>query len=168
MKCNFKEIEVVIQVLSDSNALRSRGKSQSPGTAVALCPLRPKLETGLSLSSMLLLATLWIGLLSACFRVSAADPEVTISYFKHLPAKLAFFEDTTVCARHPQSRPSLTEYQQSILYHDPVEKSVYFSDDEGKKWTRADIPTKVQVIQVIEHPFDNSYVWRIPASSIIY
>lgn len=46
---------------------------------------------------------------------------------------------------------------QTVVYHDVVKGDVHVSQDEGKTWERADIPSG-QASIVISHPFDTKYV----------
>ncbi|KAH7881943.1 hypothetical protein F5I97DRAFT_1932104 [Phlebopus sp. FC_14] len=81
----------------------------------------------------------------------AQDPELSVSYFENLPARLFFFEDTT-----------------SVVYHDIVEGDVYVSQDEGKNWDRAtDIP-RGAAMMVIEHPIDNRYAFVLTSGTTHY
>ncbi|TDL26564.1 signal sequence binding protein [Rickenella mellea] len=73
--------------------------------------------------------------------VIAQQPEVVVKAFHNLPARLFFFDDTT-----------------TILYHDVSEGEVWVSQDEGKAWSRADIPMG-EAAMLIEHPFDNHYAF---------
>ena len=43
------------------------------------------------------------------------------------------------------------------MYHDVVKGDVHISQDEGKTWERADIPSG-QASMVVSHPFDTKYV----------
>ena len=44
-----------------------------------------------------------------------------------------------------------------ILYHDPVERNVYISENEGKSWKK--IPAvEGRAVLLVEHPFDNRMV----------
>ena len=47
------------------------------------------------------------------------------------------------------------------MYHDIVKGDVHISQDEGKNWERADIPSG-QASMIIPHPFDTKYVRNYP------
>lgn len=46
---------------------------------------------------------------------------------------------------------------QTVVYHDVVKGDVHISQDEGKTWDRADIPSG-QASMVVPHPFDTRSV----------
>ena len=46
---------------------------------------------------------------------------------------------------------------QTVVYHDVVRGDVHISQDEGKTWERADIPSG-QASFVVPHPFDTRSV----------
>ncbi|KAI0041822.1 Oligoxyloglucan reducing end-specific cellobiohydrolase [Auriscalpium vulgare] len=89
-------------------------------------------------ASGLVLSVWSVLLLLPGFLVRAQQPEVQLSYFHNLPARLFFFDDATY-----------------VAYHDVVEGNLYLSSDEGKSWERAkDIPDGAASM-FIEHPFNN-------------
>ncbi|EIM80281.1 Oligoxyloglucan reducing end-specific cellobiohydrolase [Stereum hirsutum FP-91666 SS1] len=83
--------------------------------------------------------SLWITSLALLLlQTRAQSVDVSINTFKNLPAKLYFFDDTTV-----------------VAYHDIIEGNLWISDNEGKSWERtADIPEGA-VTMFFEHPFNN-------------
>ncbi|KDQ06635.1 hypothetical protein BOTBODRAFT_181398 [Botryobasidium botryosum FD-172 SS1] len=82
---------------------------------------------------------------------SAQKPEVKITKFHNLPARIFYFDDTEV-----------------VLYHDPVESDVYISDDEGKSWKRVpDVPSG-EATMIIDHPVNNRYAFIITAGKKHY
>ncbi|TFY76725.1 hypothetical protein EWM64_g7285 [Hericium alpestre] len=99
-----------------------------------------------------LFMTWLLALLSACLvGVHAQQPEVAVNHFHNLPAKLFFFDDTTV-----------------VAYHDVIEGNVYISDTEGKSWTRAgDIP-EGEASMFVEHPFNNRLAFVLTRGTTHY
>ncbi|KAA1470082.1 Oligoxyloglucan reducing end-specific cellobiohydrolase [Dentipellis sp. KUC8613] len=92
-----------------------------------------------------------LSLLSTCLLAGAQNPETALSYFKNLPAKLFFFDDTTV-----------------VAYHDNIEGNIYLSENEGKTWNRAaDIPEGVASM-FVEHPFNNRMAFVLTRQNVHY
>ena len=103
---------------------------------------------------------LWTLLLLVIVAVHAQkDPEHTVTHFQNLPTRLFFFEDRTVwCTASCVCASETHNFHQEVIYHDSTEGNVYFSQNEGKSWSRvADIPSG-KAAMVIEHPFDNTLV----------
>ncbi|WFD30491.1 vacuolar protein sorting/targeting protein PEP1 [Malassezia sp. CBS 17886] len=67
-----------------------------------------------------------------------AGPQVAVSYFASLPAKVSYFDDSS-----------------DILWHDAEAGDVYRSADEGKKWQRVDGPPPSAAALLVEHPHDS-------------
>ncbi|OCH85342.1 Oligoxyloglucan reducing end-specific cellobiohydrolase [Obba rivulosa] len=95
---------------------------------------------------------------TACFLLSLlglataqSQPDSSVTYFKNLPARLFFFEETA-----------------SVIYYDVVEGNVHVSQDEGKSWNLADGLPRGEAAMVIEHPFDNHYAFVLTKGTTHY
>ncbi|THH18916.1 hypothetical protein EW146_g2149 [Bondarzewia mesenterica] len=98
-----------------------------------------------------LLFTWLLFALLPCFVVRAQEPEVSVTHFHNLPAKLFFFDDAPV-----------------VAYHDVVEGNLYVSNNEGKTWERAsDIP-EGETSMFIEHPFNNRMAFVLTKKNVHY
>jgi photosystem II stability/assembly factor-like uncharacterized protein len=68
---------------------------------------------------------------------AAKAPDVKISRFESLPARLSYFDDSPV-----------------VLYHDSMRGTVYRSPDEGKTWQQVSGIPSGQAYMLMEHPYD--------------
>ncbi|TFK95398.1 VPS10 domain-containing receptor SorCS1 precursor, partial [Pterulicium gracile] len=90
----------------------------------------------------LVLSTALLSLLLLVGTTHATEPSHSVSYFKYLPLRFSFFEDTPVA-----------------IYHDGGYGNVYISQNEGKSWVRrSDIP-EGEAKSFVKHPFDNNYAF---------
>lgn len=96
---------------------------------------------GLQLPPLLLLA--FIACLAALLvsTAHAASPQVKVSRFANLPARLTYLDDSSI-----------------VLYFDSIKGEVYRSEDEGKSWKLVDGPTKGSAYLLVEHPYDRRMV----------
>lgn len=68
---------------------------------------------------------------------AASSPQVAVSRFANLPAKVAYIDDTTV-----------------VFYHDSTKGDVWRSEDEGKSWKLVQGPPTGSAYMFVEHPYD--------------
>jgi len=95
-------------------------------------------------------------LISLCL---AQNPSHSVSSFENLPARLVYFDDTTVGFSNAASLLFGSVLSQSVIYFDSVLGKLHVSLDEGKTWKLADgIPEDAGIIMFIEHPFSRKYV----------
>ncbi|THH03693.1 hypothetical protein EW145_g6082 [Phellinidium pouzarii] len=80
----------------------------------------------------------------------AQDPHITYSKFTRLPRSLNIFEDAT-----------------SMLYHNMIERNVYVSHDDGKSWSRTNIPLG-EASEIVLHPYDNRYAFILSRNTTHY
>ncbi|KAI3629041.1 hypothetical protein CBS9595_000113 [Malassezia furfur] len=85
----------------------------------------------------LLLVCLVLAVLACVGGVGAREPKVTTSSFANLPAKVSYFDDSSV-----------------VLWHDADAGTVYRSDNEGKTWEAVKGPRAGAAYLLIEHPYD--------------
>ncbi|WFD44584.1 vacuolar protein sorting/targeting protein PEP1 [Malassezia psittaci] len=68
---------------------------------------------------------------------AAKSPTVATTEFANIPAKVSYFEDSSV-----------------VLWHDAQASTVYRSDNEGKTWAPVKGPAERAARYLIEHPYD--------------
>lgn len=85
----------------------------------------------------LLLVCIVLAALACVGGVGAREPKVTTSSFANLPAKVSYFDDSSV-----------------VLWHDADAGTVYRSDNEGKTWEAVKGPRAGAAYLLIEHPYD--------------
>ncbi|KAG8905227.1 vacuolar protein sorting/targeting protein PEP1 [Tulasnella sp. 403] len=84
------------------------------------------------------------------FGALGQEPTVKVNRFKNLPARLYYFDDTTV-----------------VLYHDPVASTLYRSTNEGKDWEEITV-LRGKAMMFIHHPHDNRYAFVLTKEKIHY
>lgn len=88
------------------------------------------------------------------FAVAAAakdEPKVSVSKFDHLPAGLAYFEDSD-----------------SVVFHDMSESSIYRSDDAGASWSQVKDVPRGEAMLLIMHRFDPKTAFVLTEGTYIY
>lgn len=95
-------------------------------------------------------AFLWALVLFLGFAM-AQEPQMDVTYFDNLPARLFFFEDTS-----------------TAVYHDMRDGNVFITQDEGKIWDRAVGIPSGDAAMVIEHPFDSRYAFVLTSGTTHY
>ncbi|KAG8984319.1 vacuolar protein sorting/targeting protein PEP1, partial [Tulasnella sp. 427] len=80
-------------------------------------------------------------LLLSALLIIAQKPEVQVTHFKNQPARIFYFDDTTV-----------------VLYHDASALTIFRSDNEGKDWKEIET-LRGKAMMLIPHPHDNRYAF---------
>ncbi|CAO1617832.1 unnamed protein product [Sympodiomycopsis kandeliae] len=107
---------------------------------------RPKSR---SLAHILRIAALLFAIAFTATASAARSPEVKVSRFESLPARLSYFDDSTV-----------------VLYHDSIRGNVYRSQDEGKSWAQVSGPPDGNAYMLVEHPYDKRMAFILSSSKI--
>ncbi|KAK4046163.1 vacuolar protein sorting/targeting protein PEP1 [Microbotryomycetes sp. JL201] len=107
---------------------------------MALRRARPRHRLAVSVSKMLAVAV--AAIVCACTTAARAasnaqQPTVRQTLFDNLPARIFYFDDSSV-----------------VIYHDQIKKNVFRSSDEGKTWGVVNGVPSGEAAIVLDHPHD--------------
>ncbi|KAK4055938.1 vacuolar protein sorting/targeting protein PEP1 [Microbotryomycetes sp. JL221] len=83
--------------------------------------------------------TMWMMTIAvtSTFAAASIKPRVEQTLFDNLPARIFYFDDSSV-----------------VMYHDQIDRNVYRSPDEGKTWAVIKGVPSNQAVVIIDHPHD--------------